>query len=90
MSAALSRHTGVAAQEIAVGNGSEEMIAAVSRAFLTVVSTVATVVPSLGLHEIELLAISAKAIKVPMTADMGFDVAGLERALAAKPQILLL
>ncbi len=88
--AALSRHTGVPAQEIVVGNGSEEMIAAVSRAFLTVDSTAVTVVPSFGLHEIEPLAIGAKVIKVPMTADMGFDVAGLERALAAKPQILLL
>ena len=88
--AALSRHTGVPAQEIVVGNGSEEMIAAVSRAFLTVDSTAVTVVPSFGLHEIEPLAIGAKVIKVPMTADMQFDVAGLEKALAAKPQLLLL
>ena len=33
--AALSRHLGIDAADVVVGNGSEEMIAAISRAFLT-------------------------------------------------------
>lgn len=87
---ALSRHVGVDAQDIVVGNGSEEMIAAISRAFLTVGSSVVTVVPSFGLHEIEPLAIGAHVVKVPMTSDLDFDLPALERALASAPQIFFL
>jgi histidinol-phosphate aminotransferase len=88
--AALSLHVGVDAQQIVVGNGSEEMIAAISRAFLTAGSTVVTVVPSFGLHEIEPLAIGARVVKIPMTPDFDFDIPALELALAAKPQIFFL
>ncbi|WP_019173702.1 histidinol-phosphate transaminase [Pseudaminobacter salicylatoxidans] len=88
--AALGRKLDVAPDTIVVGNGSEEMIAAVSRAMLVPGSRVATVVPSFGLHEIEPLAQGAEVVKVPMTADLAFDLDALERSIAAGPRIVFL
>lgn len=88
--AVLARHLDVDAAEIVVGNGSEEMIAAASRAFLSVGATALTVAPSFGLHEIEPMAVGAKVVKVSMTSDMDFDVPGLETALAQAPNLFFL
>lgn len=88
--AALAARLGVEAAQIVVGNGSEEMIAAVSRALLVQGSEVLTVVPSFGLHEIEPLAIGAHVTKLPMTTDCGFDLDKLERAMANAPRIVFL
>ncbi len=75
---------------IVVGNGSEEMIAAISRAILVAGTQVVTVVPSFGLHEIEPLAAGATVQKVPMTPDAGFDLAALEAAICAGPRVVFL
>jgi histidinol-phosphate aminotransferase len=88
--ATLAEHLGVDAAEIIVGNGSEEMIAAASRAFLTAGATALTVAPSFGLHEIEPLAVGAKVAKVPMTADLDFDIPAMEAALAQVPNLFFL
>lgn len=87
---AIGEHTGAAFDDVVVGNGSEELIAAISRAFIVPGATVVTVAPSFGLHEIEPLAAGAVVRKVPMTEALDFDVPGLERALAAAPQMVLL
>ncbi len=88
--AALGLKLNVSADEIVIGNGSEEMIAAICRAFLVPGATVTTVVPSFGLHEIEPLAAGATVTKVAMTQSLDFDVEALEQALAAAPQIFFL
>lgn len=88
--AALAARLGVDAAQIVVGNGSEEMIAAVSRAVLVAGRQVLTVVPSFGLHEIEPLAIGATVRKLPMTADFGFDLDALEQAMAEAPALVFL
>jgi len=86
----LGARLGVEADTIVVGNGSEEMIAAVSRAVLVTGTAVVTVVPSFGLHEIEPLAQGATVIKVAMTAELGFDLVALEQAISASPRIVFL
>lgn len=88
--AALSKKLDVAPDRIVVGNGSEEMIAAVCRAVLRPFSTVVTVVPGFGLHEIEPRANGAKIVKVAMTKDLGFDLDALMHALRKKPSIIFL
>lgn len=88
--ASLAKRLGVESAQIVVGNGSEEMIAAASRAFLTTKATALTVAPCFGLHEIEPLAVGARVTKIPMTADFEFDVPALEAALAKAPNILFL
>jgi histidinol-phosphate aminotransferase len=87
---ALAKSLGIDANEIVCGNGSEEMIAAISRAFLVPGGLAVTVVPSFGLHEIEPLANGAKVIKVPMTKDLTFDIPAIEGALAQKPQVFFI
>jgi histidinol-phosphate aminotransferase len=87
---ALGSKLGVEPNLIVVGNGSEEMIAAISRAVLVPGVDVVTVVPSFGLHEIDPLAAGAKVIKIPMTKEAGFDIAALEAAIAAGPRIVFL
>ncbi len=88
--AALGKYLGIDANEIVCGNGSEEMIAAIARAFLVPGGLAVTVVPSFGLHEIEPLANGAKVIKVPMTKDLAFDIPAIEGALARKPQVFFI
>jgi len=88
--AALGRKLAVEADTIVAGNGSEELIAAISRAMLVPGAGVVTVVPSFGLHEIEPLAQGALVTKVAMTDDRGFDIAALEQAIAAGPRVVFL
>ena len=88
--AALALRLGVEAGAIVVGNGSEEMIAAIARGVLVEGAQVVTVVPSFGLHEIEPLAAGATVLKVPMTAAAGFDLPALEAAIAAGPRVVFL
>ncbi len=87
---ALAARLGVDANVIVVGNGSEEMIAAISRGVLVAGAQVVTVVPSFGLHEIEPLAAGASVLKVPMTATAGFDLPALEAAIAVGPRVVFL
>lgn len=88
--AALADRLGTDPACIVAGNGSEEMIAAISRATLGPGAAALTVVPSFGLHEIEPLALGATVTKVAMTADAGFDLPALEAALARGPRVLFL
>jgi histidinol-phosphate aminotransferase len=88
--AALAAKLGIDPETIVIGNGSEEMIAAISRAFLVPGAAAVTVSPSFGLHEIEPLAAGARVVKVPMTAAFDFDLAALEMALADEPSVMFL
>lgn len=83
---ALAARLLVSASRIVAANGSEEIIAAISRAFLGEGTTALTVAPCFGLHEIQPLAMGAVVKKVPMTADLGFDVPGITAALADEPR----
>lgn len=88
--AALGEKLAVDPGLIVAGNGSEEMIAAISRAVLVPGASVVTTVPSFGLHEIEPLAAGADVVKIAMTPEMGFDLAALEMAIAAGPRIVFI
>lgn len=86
----LAARLDVSTEQIVIGNGSEEMIAAAARSFLTAGATALTVAPCFGLHEIEALAVGARVVKVPMTAGLGFDVPALTAALADRPSLVFL
>ncbi|MGY6534813.1 MAG: aminotransferase class I/II-fold pyridoxal phosphate-dependent enzyme [Pararhodobacter sp.] len=88
--AALAGHTGVAADRIVIGNGSEEMILAASRVLVGPGRGVLTVLPSFGLHAICAASLGAGVSHVPMTPGGGFDVGGLCAALAQGPAMLAL
>jgi histidinol-phosphate aminotransferase len=61
---ALGSKLGVASERIVIGNGSDEMIAAICRAVRRPFSAVVTVMPGFGLHEIEPRANGEKIVKV--------------------------
>lgn len=87
---ALSSKLDVPADRIVVGNGSEEMIAAVCRAVLRPDAFVATLCPGFGLHEIGALANGAPVEKVAMRANLDFDIPAIVTMLARKPAIFFL
>ena len=87
---ALSHKLDIPTDRIVVGNGSEEMIAAVCRAILRPDATVATLCPGFGLHEIEALANGAHVEKVAMRADLDFDIPAIVAMLTRKPAIFFL
>lgn len=87
---ALAVHLGVPVERILCGNGSEELIAAIARGYLSKGDTALTIAPCFGLHEIEPLAAGAQVVKVPMTAEMDYDIAALEAALAKGPKVVFL
>ncbi len=88
--ARLADHLDVPAERIVVGNGSEELIAAATRAYVGPGDGFVTVLPSFGRHEIEALAVGARLLKIEMTADLDFPLDALERALADQPAVLML
>ncbi len=87
---ALADRLGTDPSCIVIGNGSEEMIAAISRATLDQNAEVMTLSPSFGLHEIEPMALGARVTKVAMTPQADFDLPALEAALAQGPRLVFL
>lgn len=69
----LSLTSGVAPQNIVVGNGSEDLICIICRACLAKGDRVVTVHPSFLLHEIYPLEQGADVVTVPMTEGLSFD-----------------
>ncbi|MDO3444011.1 histidinol-phosphate transaminase [Agrobacterium sp. V1] len=87
---ALSKKLGVDGDRIVIGNGSEEMIAAVCRAVLRPFATVVAMTPGFGLHEIEPRANGAQIVRIPMTKDLRFDLEAMTIALRDKPSIFFI
>ena len=87
---ALSERLGVSADQIVIGNGSEELIAAIARAVLVPGDATVTVLPSFGLHEIEPLAAGSTVFKVPLTPQLEFDIEVLHEAIASRPKLVFL
>ena len=87
---ALSDKLGVGIERITCGNGSEELIAALCRAYLQKGDVVLTVSPSFGLHEIEPMAAGARVVKVPMTDKLEFNIDALDEQLARRPKIVFI
>lgn len=86
----LSEKLGADSDRIVCGNGSEELIAALCRAYLGKGDTVLTIAPCFGLHEIEAMAAGARVIKVPITVAFDYDVDALVRELARGPKIVFI
>ncbi len=86
---ALSRSTGAPAENIVVGNGSEDLIALICRACLREGDRVVTVHPSFLLHEIYPLEQGADVIAVPMQEDFSFDLDGIIEELRRGCRMLI-
>jgi histidinol-phosphate aminotransferase len=86
---ALGEKLGVEPNRLVFGNGSEDLLAIISRVFLDHGDEVVTVLPSFGLHILYPQAVGAEVVGVPMTADMRIDVAGLVAALSPRTRLLM-
>jgi len=86
---ALAEHTGVRPDHISIGNGAENLIELLCQAFLSPGDRVVTQAPCYGLHDIHPRAMGAVVDKVPMAADLGFDVPAWEAALAQPAKMVM-
>lgn len=86
----LGRTLGVGPERITVGNGSENLIELVCRAFLRAGDRVVTLGPSFGLYDVYAHEARATLDKVHVTADMRFDVPAWLAALRAPAKMVLL
>jgi histidinol-phosphate aminotransferase len=88
--AALSFRLDIPAERISIGNGSEDLIAISAHTFLSPGDEFVTIRPSFGLHVLHAQSIGARLRAVPVLNDYRADIDGLIKALAARPQMLIL
>lgn len=86
---ALAADTGVAAENIVIGNGSEDILHMLALAFLNPGDRVVTLIPSFGLHEIFPRMMGADVTMVGVNAQQEFDVEAWETALRAPAKMLI-
>lgn len=87
---ALAERTGVPAELIVVGNGSENLLEVICQALLSPGERVTTAIPSFGLHEIYPRMMGASVDMVPVTAGLEYDVPALCASLAGGPKLLMI
>jgi histidinol-phosphate aminotransferase len=87
---AIAKRVGVAASEVVVGNGSENLLEILCQAFLAPGDRVLTLAPSFGLHEIYPRMMGARVETVPLTPALTFDVDAWCAAVARRPKMVML
>jgi histidinol-phosphate aminotransferase len=86
---ALSTKMGVARERIALGNGSEDLIAVCSHTFLSPGDEVVTITPAFGLHVLYPTALGAHVSAVPVESDYRLDMAKLIAAITPKTRMVM-
>lgn len=86
---AIAERSGVTAERVITGNGSEDLIDAIYHAVLQAGDRVLTICPSFGLHELNARACGAEVTKVPFPADWAYPVDGLIAELARPTKVLI-
>jgi histidinol-phosphate aminotransferase len=87
---ALSHRLGIPADRIALGNGSEDLIAISAHTFLSPGDEFVTITPSFGLHVIHAQALGARVRAVPVRADYSVAVEGLIDAISPRTRMVIL
>jgi histidinol-phosphate aminotransferase len=87
--AALAARLDIPPARIALGNGSEDLIAIAAHTFLSPGDRFVTICPSFGLHVLHAQSIGARLMAVPVLADYRPDVDGLIAALKSGPRMLI-
>lgn len=77
----LAAHAGWTADGVLVGNGSNELIAALLAVTVGPGSEVATLDPTFSLYGLQVGVGGGRVRRVPLTADLDFDAAALDRAV---------
>ncbi|WP_208951124.1 histidinol-phosphate transaminase [Rahnella sp. ChDrAdgB13] len=87
--AVLAEETGVNAENIVAGNGSEDILHMLALAFLNPGDRVVTLIPSFGLHEIFPRMMGAEVTLVGVSAQQQFDIEAWERALSTPAKMVI-
>lgn len=87
--AALAEETGVSAENIVAGNGSEDILHMLALAFLNPGDRVVTLIPSFGLHEIFPRMMGADVTLVGVSAQQQFDIEAWEQALSTPAKMVI-
>lgn len=84
----LVEHLGVPADQLVIGNGSNELISLIAQAILEPGDEVLTCWPSFVVYPIAAQAMGAATIKVPLTADWRFDLAAMAEAVTERTKLI--
>lgn len=87
--AGLAARHGASADQLVLGNGSEDLLAVLARAILRPGDKVVTLYPSFPLHEDYAQLMGAEVIRVGLTPQGGIDVDALVRAVAQPVRLVL-
>ncbi|APO75121.1 histidinol-phosphate aminotransferase 2 [Rhizobium etli 8C-3] len=87
--ARLAANFDVEANQVILGNGSEDLIAVICRSVVRPADTMATLYPSFPLHEDYVTLMGGKVERVTVTADLTIDMNALLAAIARKPRMLM-
>jgi len=85
---ALAKHFGFALDQVAVGNGADDVILHASMAYLDEGDEVITSRSSFPIYDIYAHAMRATLIKIPLGSDYRIDLDGMARAVTPKTKIL--
>lgn len=88
--AALAVATGVTADCIAIGNGSEELLKLLCLAFINSGDRVVTLLPSFGLHQLYPQLMGAQVDLVPVDDQMEYDLPAWEQALSRPAKMVII
>jgi histidinol-phosphate aminotransferase len=86
---ALSAKLDVARERIALGNGSEDLIAVCSHTFLSPGDELVTITPAFGLHVLYPTALGAHVSAVPVEPDYRLDMTKLIAAITPKTRMVM-
>ena len=84
---AIAERSGMAADRLVFGNGSEDLIKILCEVFLSPGDLVVTQRPVFGLHEIYPKMMGAQVQLLELTAELGFDIDAWCAAMAKAPKI---
>jgi histidinol-phosphate aminotransferase len=88
--AALADYVGLGEEYLVAGNGSDELIDLLLRAFLEVGDEVITCVPTFDMYRFSTQVCRGKTIEVVRPPDFGVDVAAVKKAVTAKTRLIFL
>lgn len=87
--AVIAARTGMAPEQVVMGNGSENLLEMLCLAFLNPGDRVVTLVPSFGLHHLYPKMLGAEVTLVPVNAQMEYDLDACAQELAQPAKMMV-
>lgn len=85
---ALAEHFGVAMEQVAIGNGADDLILELSMAYLEDGDEVVASASSFPMYDMYASAMRARMIKTPLTDDLGIDLDAMAEAITDRTKLV--